>query len=148
MRWTTTRPALETCVHVRLGTIIQSSAPFLSGCTMQGALGSSSTGANFCISSTKQQATDNLRPNCVRGWWPLQSTGAQSKRRSRDSYSNRAYSRTQTVRNTGTHKCEVGGCVFNDPKVERGHYSMQRRTPPAVALEMQISSPCPIVSGS
>ena len=27
--------------------------------------------------------------------WPLQSTGAQSKRRSRDSYSNRAYSRTQ-----------------------------------------------------
>ena len=33
----------------------------------------------------------------------LQSTGAQSKRRSRDSYSNRAYSRTQTVRNTGTH---------------------------------------------
>ena len=32
----------------------------------------------------------------------LQSTGAQSKRRSRDSYSNRAYSRTQTVRNTGT----------------------------------------------
>ena len=35
--------------------------------------------------------------------WPLQSTGAQSKRRSRDSYSNRAYSRTQTVRNTGTH---------------------------------------------
>ena len=33
----------------------------------------------------------------------LQSTGAQSKRRSRDNYSNRAYSRTQTVRNTGTH---------------------------------------------
>ena len=33
----------------------------------------------------------------------LQSTGAQSKRRSRYSYSNRAYSRTQTVRNTRTH---------------------------------------------
>ena len=29
--------------------------------------------------------------------------GRKANRRSRDSYSNRAYSRTQTVRNTGTH---------------------------------------------
>ena len=41
---------------------------------------------------------------CVRRLCRYKRQGRKAKnRRSRDSYSNRAYSRTQTVRNTGTH---------------------------------------------
>ena len=52
---------------------------------------------------TSERRMSDVASGLIVGCLALQSTGAQSKRRSRDSYSNRAYSRTQTVHNTGTH---------------------------------------------
>ena len=68
-------------------------------------------GAAWCLRPHGQGITSSQR--CAYG--PLQSTGAQSKRRSRDSYSNRAYSRTQTVRNT----CAYGLCDYTRRRASR-----------------------------